>query len=59
MGKIQCVSQKQRSPITSKPEIQKYGVSSEIKGYDKSNYSYLLQHYPTFHANLFSHIQLP
>lgn len=42
------MSQKRPSPITSKPETQKCGVSSEIKGYDEADYSYLPQTLPNF-----------
>lgn len=41
MDKIHRVSQKQRSSIASKHGIQKCNISSGIKGYDKSDYSYL------------------
>lgn len=43
MDKIQHVSQTRCSPITSKLEIQRCDIFSGIKGYDKSDYSYLLQ----------------
>lgn len=48
MDKMQCVSQRQCSPMTSHPGIQKCDTSSGIKGYNKSDYCYLLQNTTQF-----------